>query len=89
MTTTAPLALPAIARRALLGSAATLTLGIGAAGRGSAQTRRIVSTIFGGKFEEEYRKAIVDPLRRDAAVFDQMVDEIAGSLLVVVAALRG
>lgn len=32
---------------------------------------------------------IVDPFRRDAAVFDQMVDEIAGSLPVVVAALRG
>ncbi|WP_404384419.1 low molecular weight phosphatase family protein [Knoellia locipacati] len=32
---------------------------------------------------------IVDPFRREPAVFDQMVDEIAGSLPVIVGALRG
>jgi putative spermidine/putrescine transport system substrate-binding protein len=72
MTTNRPLAVPAVARRALLGSAATLTLGIGAAGRGAAQSRRIVSTIFGGKFEEEYRKAIVEPFRRLTGVEVQL-----------------
>ena len=32
---------------------------------------------------------IVDPFRRDASVFDQMVDEVSSSLPAVVAALKG
>lgn len=61
-----PLAAPAIFRRGLLGGA--LTLAIGAPSLATAQGRRITSTIFGGKFEEEYRKAIVDPFRRATGI---------------------
>jgi putative spermidine/putrescine transport system substrate-binding protein len=55
---------PAISRRGFLGAAGALTLGLGMPGSGQAQTRKLVSTIFGGKFEEEYRKAIVVPFAK-------------------------
>jgi putative spermidine/putrescine transport system substrate-binding protein len=52
---------PKLTRRRMLTGSATLSLGLGIAGASEAQTKTLVSTIFGGKFEDEYRKAIVTP----------------------------
>jgi len=50
-----------LTRRAVMRGSTGLTIGLGIAGASEAQTRTLVSTIFGGKFEDEYRKAIVTP----------------------------
>ncbi len=58
---------PQITRRGLL-AGATLSLGFGIAGASQAQAKTLVSTIFGGKFEEEYRKAIVTPFAKKEGI---------------------
>lgn len=59
---------PQITRRRVLAGGASLTLGLCLPGVGRAETSTLVSTIFGGKFEEEYRKAIVTPFMKKEGV---------------------
>jgi putative spermidine/putrescine transport system substrate-binding protein len=59
---------PRLTRRGLLGVGATLSLGVGVVGASRAQAKTLVSTIFGGRFEEEYRKAIVTPFAEKEGV---------------------
>jgi putative spermidine/putrescine transport system substrate-binding protein len=57
-------------RRVLAAGAATLSLGIG--GRASAQGGSIVSTVFGGVWEREYRKAVIEPFERATGIRTQL-----------------
>ena len=68
MTLLNPPAAPVVTRRRLVGGAGALTLGLGVAGAARGETRKLVSTIFGGKFEDEYRKAIVTPFEQKYGV---------------------
>ena len=51
-------------RRDVLSGAAALSVGVVLPTASQAAKETIVSTIFGGRFEKEYRKAIVDPFRQ-------------------------
>jgi putative spermidine/putrescine transport system substrate-binding protein len=62
------LSTPHFSRRTLLSGSASLCLGLGIAGASQAQSKTLVSTIFGGKFEEEYRKAIVTPFAQKEGI---------------------
>ena len=59
---------PAITRRSLLVSGGSITLAMSAPRFASAQSKRIVSTIFGGKFEEIYRRAVIEPFTKRTGV---------------------
>jgi len=52
-------------RRDVLYGAAALSVGVILPSASQAAKETIVSTIFGGRFEKEYRKAIVDPFRQE------------------------
>jgi putative spermidine/putrescine transport system substrate-binding protein len=54
---------PALSRRHILASAGALSVGI-CLPRPSTAATAIVSTIFGGKFEEVYRATIIEPFRK-------------------------
>lgn len=64
-----------------------------AAARGDNRVAKVASAAIGKRGIVNPRlpadSAIIDPYRQDARVFDQMVDEIATSLPIVVTALRG
>ena len=51
-------------RRDVLSGAAALSVGVVLPTASLAAKETIVSTIFGGRFEKEYRKAIVDPFQQ-------------------------
>ena len=57
-----------VTRRQVLGGATGIGLSLLVPRKSRAAEETIVSTIFGGKFEEEYRKAIVDPFRKKYGV---------------------
>jgi putative spermidine/putrescine transport system substrate-binding protein len=68
MIRTAPLSTPAVARRSFVGGTGALILGLGVGGAARGQAHKLVSTIFGGRFEDEYRKAIVAPFEQKYGV---------------------
>lgn len=53
-----------LSRRQALAGGASLILGVATSRPTAAAPTQIVSTIFGGKFEKEYRKAIVEPFEK-------------------------
>lgn len=55
-------------RRTFLGAtgAATLTIGFGAPAQ--AQDKEFVSTVFGGVYEREYRKHIIEPFEKETGL---------------------
>ncbi|MCK8784268.1 ABC transporter substrate-binding protein [Roseomonas sp. NAR14] len=62
---------PRLARRTLLaGGGAALTIGLAAPA--TAQGGSLVSTVFGGVYEREYRKAIVEPFERETGIRTQL-----------------
>ena len=63
-----PFSTPAITRRSILASGASITLAMSAPRIAGAQSKRVVSTIFGGKFEEIYRKAVIAPFTKKTGV---------------------
>ena len=56
--------IPDFTRRDVLSGAAALSVGVVLPTASQAAKETIVSTIFGGRFEKEYRKAIVDPFQQ-------------------------
>lgn len=59
---------PSITRRSVLLSGASITLAMSAPPMAGAQSKRLVSTIFGGKFEEIYRRAVIEPFTKKHGV---------------------
>ncbi|HVT30865.1 MAG TPA: ABC transporter substrate-binding protein [Lacipirellulaceae bacterium] len=59
---------PAITRRSVLRSSGALTVALVAPQIAYAQSKRLVSTIFGGKFEEIYRRAVIEPFTKKTGV---------------------
>ena len=57
-----------LTRREVLTGAAALTVSVVVPGVADAATPTLVSTIFGGRFEKEYRKAIADPFEKEHGV---------------------
>lgn len=57
-----------LTRREMLTGTAALTVSVVVPGVAGADTPKLVSTIFGGRFEKEYRKAIADPFEREHGV---------------------
>jgi putative spermidine/putrescine transport system substrate-binding protein len=66
--------LPALAlpRRHFIAGASAATLTIGIAPPAAAQDGTIVSTVFGGVYEREYRKAITDPFEKETGIRTQL-----------------
>jgi putative spermidine/putrescine transport system substrate-binding protein len=63
-----PVSATSITRRSVLASTGAVTLAVAAPCIAEAQSKRLVSTIFGGKFEEVYRKAVIDPFTKKTGV---------------------
>jgi putative spermidine/putrescine transport system substrate-binding protein len=57
-----------LTRREMLTGTAALTVSVVVPGVADAATPKLVSTIFGGRFEKEYRKAIADPFEQEHGV---------------------
>ena len=64
--------LPLARRHFLGGAAAATTLSIGLPGVARAEGGSIVSTVFGGVYEREYRKAIIDPFTKETGIAVQL-----------------
>ncbi len=59
-------------RHFIAGAAAATTLTIGVAPPARAQGGSIVSTVFGGVYEREYRRAIIEPFERETGIRTQL-----------------
>jgi putative spermidine/putrescine transport system substrate-binding protein len=60
---------PAVTRRDLLGGGTAASLSLGLVRPGAAQQGgRFVSTVFGGVWEREYRKVVVEPFERETGI---------------------
>ena len=68
----APTKLPLPRRHFLAGAGAATTLTLGLPGLASAQGGSIVSTVFGGVYETEYRKAIIEPFAKATGINVQL-----------------
>lgn len=54
-----------LSRRSFVGGAAATTLSVGVVPPAFGQSKSFVSTVFGGAYEQEYRKAIVAPFEKE------------------------
>ena len=59
---------PYISRRDFVAGAGTLSISLGLGGRADAQNSRFVTTVFGGVWEREYRKHIVEPFEKETGI---------------------
>lgn len=59
---------PAMSRRRFVAAAGATTLSIGFAGQASAAGGEFVSTVFGGAYEKQYRKHIIEPFEQETGV---------------------
>jgi putative spermidine/putrescine transport system substrate-binding protein len=57
-----------LTRRGFVKATAGATLSIGVVGPSRAASNSLVSTVFGGAYEREYRKAILEPFERETGI---------------------
>src|SRR5258707_594891 len=63
-----PISVPKLTRRDFVKATAGATLSIGVMDGSRAASNSLVSTVFGGAYEREYRKAILDPFERETGI---------------------
>lgn len=59
---------PSVRRRDFVAGAGALSISFGLGGAASAQGSSLVSTVFGGVWEREYRKNIVEPFEKETGI---------------------
>jgi putative spermidine/putrescine transport system substrate-binding protein len=63
-----PIGVPKLTRRDFVKATAGATLSIGVIDGSRAASNSLVSTVFGGAYEREYRKAILEPFERETGI---------------------
>jgi putative spermidine/putrescine transport system substrate-binding protein len=66
--TPGPIGVPKLTRRDFVKATAGATLSIGVIDASGAASNSLVSTVFGGAYEREYRKAILEPFERETGI---------------------